>query len=125
MGTSLENGHYISYVKKGDDWYECNDKCVKIINRSYDIDTFIQLDCKNKNMDPYMLFYEKKTSKMERRIGMMKNFTKNMMKPNANVSKLTKTTTIDDIQAAKVNKNSAIVLSKAKIDEGNVTKKSS
>ena len=55
MGTSLENSHYISCVKKGDDWYECNDNCVKIIKKSYDIDTFIQLDCKNKNPICYFI----------------------------------------------------------------------
>ena len=64
-----------------------------------------------------MLFYEKKISKMERRIGMMKNFTKGLLKPETNVAKLTKSTTIDGIQATKENKKNSFELSKAKIDE--------
>ena len=51
-GISLENGHYISYIKKGDDWYECDDKRINMVNKTYDIDTFVRLDCKNKNIDP-------------------------------------------------------------------------
>ena len=39
------------------------------------------------------------------------------MKPDTNVAKLTKSTTIDGIQATKENKKSVIELSKAKIDE--------
>ena len=47
----------------------------------------------------------------------MKNFTKGLLKPETNVGKLTKSTTIDGIQAIKENKKNVVELSKAKIDE--------
>lgn len=32
-GSNAYCGHYISYVRKGDEWYECNDSSVRKINR--------------------------------------------------------------------------------------------
>ena len=63
IGSSMENGHYISYVKRGDDWYECNDENVKIVNKSYDINTLYDWIAETKTWIPICYFMKRKSQK--------------------------------------------------------------
>ena len=34
QGSSVNTGHYYSYVKRGFNWYYCNDDCIKTISEN-------------------------------------------------------------------------------------------
>ena len=72
-----ESGHYYSYIKKGDQWYEFNDSVVKevIINEKITFEewfstpqsehmfTEVNIDWPTNRKNAYMLFYKRREIK--------------------------------------------------------------
>ena len=49
IGSSISGGHYVSFVKRNDNWYFCNDEAINSCSESKAI-----------NKDAYLLFYRLK-----------------------------------------------------------------